>query len=453
LWVTVNDRGNVGIGGDLQDSASLTISILPINDPPGIVTSTQKNLLEDAQNAFIPMVVQDVDADENPKDALAAVTVTLRLTDAQGQPLTTVGTLAVSENVTGGIQHGGNGRILGNGTAALTISGSPVAITNTFAATGGVHYMPAANWHGSLRLVATVEDHGNTDYRTNAPSLSHTVTVTINVTAVNDPPSALPQTVETLEDQAVAITLTGDDGDPEVAQVLTFKLVDGPTYGTLTGFNPATGAVTYTPSADFNGTDTFTFTVTDDHRAGSPPNLTSAPGTVTITVIPVNKPPVAHPQSVTTAEDQPVQITLTGEDGDPEVHQVLTFTITTPPQHGTLGPIDPATGAVVYTPDPDFNGTDSFAFTVTDDASAGQPANLTSPPATVLITVIPVNKPPVADPQTVMTDMNTASVITIDRRRWRSGSSASPDVCGSGWAEPRDAQQFRSVGGHRGLYA
>jgi VCBS repeat-containing protein len=422
LWVTVNDRGNVGLDGALQDSASLTISILPVNDPPGIATSTQKNLSEDAQNAFVPMVVQDLDADENPKDALAAVTVTLRLTDAQGQPLTTVGTLEVSENVAGGIQHGGNGRILGNGTAALTISGSPVAITNTFAATGGVHYLPAADWHGSLRLVATVEDHGNTDYRTNAPSLSHTVTVTINVTAVNDPPSALPQTAETLEDQAADITLTGNDGDPEVVQVLTFKLVDEPTYGTLTGFNSATGAVTYTPGADFNGTDTFTFTVTDDHRAGSPSSLTSTPATVTINVIPVNKPPVANPQEVETLEDQPATIVLTGEDSDPEVEQVLTFTITTPPQHGTLGPVDPATGAVVYTPDPDFNGTDSFAFTVTDDASAGQPANLTSEPATVLITVIPVNKPPVADPQTVMTDMGAATLITL------TGDDGDPEV-------------------------
>jgi hypothetical protein len=422
LWVTVNDRGNIGIGGVQEVSASATISILPINDAPLIQSTTQRTISEDAQNVFIPMVVQDVDADENPKDPLAAVTVTLRLTNAQGQPLTTGGTLAVLDGITGGIQNGVNGRILGNGTASLTISGSPVAITNTFAAMGGVHYIPAASWHGSLRLVATVEDHGNTDYRTNAPSLSHTVTVTINVTSVNDPPIALPQTVQTLEDQAVGITLTGDDGDPEVVQVLTFTLVTAPSHGTLTGFNPATGAVTYTPHPDFNGTDSFTFTVTDDHRAGSPPNLTSAPGTVTITVVPVNKPPVAHPQSVTTAEDQPVSITLTGADGDPEVNQVLTFTITTPPQYGTLGLINQATGAVTYTPGPDFNGTDSFAFTVTDDASAGQPANLTSLPATVLITVTPVNKRPVAHPQTVMTDMGAATVITL------TGDDRDPEV-------------------------
>ncbi|TVS20550.1 MAG: tandem-95 repeat protein [Planctomycetaceae bacterium] len=423
LVVTVNDRGNVGIGGPLVVSESVTLSILPVNDPPRIQSTTQKTLLEDATNAYIPITVTDVDADENPADPLAAVTVTLRLTDAQGRPLTTAGTLAVSESVAGGIEHDVNGRISGNETAALTISGSPVAITNTFGATGGVHFLPAENFNGSLRLVATVEDHGNTDYRDDAPSLSHTVTVTINVTAVNDPPIALPQTVQTVEDHSVSITLTGDDGDPEVVQVLTFAIFDGPSFGTLTGFNPVTGQVTYTPDPDFAGTDTFTFTVTDDDRAGQPANLTSEPGTVTIIVAPVNKPPVAHPQEVTTAEDEPITITLTGDDGDPEVDQVLTFTITTPPQFGTLGIIDQATGAVSYTPNPDFNGTDSFAFTVTDDDQAGEPAGLTSDPAVVTINITPVNKPPIAHPQDdVKTGQNDSIVITL------TGEDGDPEV-------------------------
>ena len=106
--------------------------------------------------------------------------------------------------------------------------------------------------------------------------------------------------------------------------------------------------------------------------------------------VPVNEPPSANAKKVPTPEDTPVTITLTGEDGDPEEDQTLTFALDTGPTHGTLGSIDPSTGEVIYTPDGNYNGPDSFTFTVTDDDTAGDPANLTSKPATVSIDVMPV---------------------------------------------------------------
>src|SRR5207249_2951225 len=126
-------------------------------------------------------------------------------------------------------------------------------------------------------------------------------------------------------------------------------------------------------------------------------------------------------QTVTTAEDTDKTITLTGDDGDPEVTQSLTFTITTLPVKGALyqtadgvtrGAAITATGTAVtdslgrliFAPDTNENGTGyaSFQFTVTDDASAGGPA-LTSAAATVTINVAPVNDTPTADGQTVIT--------------------------------------------------
>ncbi len=64
--------------------------------------------------------------------------------------------------------------------------------------------------------------------------------------------------------------------------------------------------MTYTPAANYNGPDSFTFTVNDG-------TVTSAPATVSITVTAVNDPPVANPQAVTTPEDTAKAITLTGQ--------------------------------------------------------------------------------------------------------------------------------------------
>ena len=96
---------------------------------------------------------------------------------------------------------------------------------------------------------------------------------------------------------------------------------------------------------------------------------------------PVNEVPIANAQSVTTAEDTASTITLTGSD--PE-GQPLTYTVTSEPTHGTLSGTAPD---LTYTPDANYNGPDSFEFTVSDGVH-------TSAPATVTIDVTPVNDLP-----------------------------------------------------------
>jgi hypothetical protein len=131
--------------------------------------------------------------------------------------------------------------------------------------------------------------------------------------------------------------------------------------------------LTYTPNLNFNGSDSFTFKVSDGR-------LDSDVAMVSITVTAVNDTPTANLQSVSTAEGTAVTITLTGSDleGTP-----LTFMIVTPPTHGTLSAITDTsctagtcTATVTFTPDVGFTGLDSFAFMVSEGALPSAQADL-----------------------------------------------------------------------------
>jgi len=217
---------------------------------------------------------------------------------------------------------------------------------------------------------------------------SDTVQVTVDpAVAGNNPPVADDQSVSTPEDTALPITLTGSDPDGDA---ITFALGTGPANGTLSGTAPN---VTYTPSAGFNGADSFTFTVNDG-------TVDSAAATVSISVGAVNDAPTADDQSVSTDEDTPLPITLTGSDPDGDA---LTFAIGTQPTNGTLSGVAPN---VTYTPNAEFNGADSFTFTVND-------GTVDSAAATVSITVNAVNDAPTADDQSVTTNQDVAFDITL----------------------------------------
>jgi hypothetical protein len=183
-------------------------------------------------------------------------------------------------------------------------------------------YTPDGDFNGGDSFTFKVND-GTVD--------SALATVEITVNSANDAPVADPQSVETAEDSAKAITLTGSDVDGDS---LTFTVVSGPSDGVLSGTAPN---LTYTPNDDFNGADSFTFTVNDG-------TVDSAVATVDITITPVNDPPVADSQSVSTSEDTAKPITLTASDIDGDG---LSFAVATPPSHGSLS----GSGAnLTYTP-------------------------------------------------------------------------------------------------------
>jgi hypothetical protein len=155
---------------------------------------------------------------------------------------------------------------------------------------------------------------------------------------------------------------------------VTFFVVTGPANGTLSGNAPN---LTYTPTADFNGSDSFTFQASD---GAADSNL----ATVSITVNPVPDAPVADDLAMTTSEDTAAAVTLTGSDADGDP---VTFSVASGPSNGTLSGTVPT---LTYTPDADFFGSDSFTY----EASAG---GLDSNIATVTITVNAVNDAPLAD--------------------------------------------------------
>jgi hypothetical protein len=194
--------------------------------------------------------------------------------------------------------------------------------------------------------------------------------VLIQGVLLNNPPVANSQTVSLDEDTSLSINLTGSDpdGDP-----LTYSIVQPPAHGTLSGTAPS---VVYQPAPDFNGSDSFTFVVNDGQ-------LTSNPATVSITVTPINDAPQAQSQTLTMDEDGTLAITLVATDPDGDF---LTYNLASNPGHGTLSGTLPE---LIYTPDANYFGPDSFSFTATD-------GTLTSEIGTINITINSVNDVPVA---------------------------------------------------------
>jgi VCBS repeat-containing protein len=183
--------------------------------------------------------------------------------------------------------------------------------------------------------------------------------------------------VSTLEDVPTSATLTASDpdGDP-----LTYSIASQPTMGSAEITNAATGNFTYTPDPNKTGTDNFSFKAND----GTSDSNTA---TVTITIAADNDAPIAEAGTLTTDEDTPAtnrKLNASDPDGD-----LLTYRIDKAPTWGSAVIDDPATGDYTYTPDPDENGPDSFTFIASDGSTD---SNI----ATVIVTINPVNDPPVA---------------------------------------------------------
>ncbi len=173
-----------------------------------------------------------------------------------------------------------------------------------------------------------------------------------------------------------------NDSDPEMDPIIAV-LDAGPANAQSFTLN-ADGSFDYTPNADFNGADSFTYFVNDGQA-------NSAPATVTITVNPINDPPVAADDAATTNEDTQIDIDALANDSDVDGSlDPATVNVTSGPANGTTS-VNPATGVVTYTKSGDFNGADSFVYEVCDD---GTPLPALCSSASVSITVDPVNDAP-----------------------------------------------------------
>jgi VCBS repeat-containing protein len=246
---------------------------------------------------------------------------------------------------------------------------------------GSLTYTPAANFNGSDSFTYKAND-GTVD--------SNTATVNITVNAVNDAPVTIPQSISVDEDGSVSIILTGSDVDGDA---LTFSVTADPVHGTLSGTAPD---LTYTPNADYNGADNFTFKVSD--------GFLEAQAQITITVNPINDAPVAVLDAYETDENAPLDVPAPGVlandtdvDGD-----ALTAVLVGSVSHGTL--VFNADGSFLYTPEANFNGEDSFTYKANDGV-----ADSNGVTGTIKIHV--VNYPPSASNDTYNTDEDTTLTI------------------------------------------
>ncbi|HEX3013691.1 MAG TPA: tandem-95 repeat protein, partial [Methanobacterium sp.] len=264
----------------------------------------------------------------------------------------------------------------------LSVNATPTTIykTQTSTVTADLnHYMDSNGNIGALRdyipdvpVTFAVDANGNLDSlsgiisngqnaTTNFTATqigSATVNATVDgftvnqlITIMNRAPVAQNDS-KTIDEDTTAtgqITATDADGD-----TLTYTKYISPAHGSVTVNN--NGTWTYTPEANYNGLDNFKVLVSDSNGG-------TAVSTVFITVNSVNDIPVAQNDTATTKEDKSINISVLGNDSDVDGDS-LTVTNVTQPNHGaaTIN----ADGTVIYTPNSNWYGLDSFTYTVSD---------------------------------------------------------------------------------------
>src|SRR5207249_10690744 len=210
----------------------------------------------------------------------------------------------------------------GNALTAVLVSGPAHAAAFSLNPDGSFSYTPSANYHGPDSF----------SYRANDGLTNSGVgTVSLTVTPLNDAPVAVNDTVSTSEDTPVTIAPLVNDFDVD-GDALTLTSA-----GTVNGtVNIAGTNLVFTPSANFNGAASITYTISDGHDG-------TASATVAVTVTPANDAPVASSQDLSLSEDTAEAIALTGSDVD---GNPLTFAIATGPANGVISGFNDQKSAV-----------------------------------------------------------------------------------------------------------
>ena len=340
ITVTVNYAG----GGTASDSFALVVT--SVNDAPSFVKGADQTVAEDA----------------GPQTVLGWATAVSPGPNESSQ----VVTFTVSNNTNAALF-----------STAPAVSGS-----------GTLTYTPAPNASGTATITISARDDGGTADGGQDTSAAQTFTITVN--AVNDPPVAQGQSVTTPEDTSRFIGFTATDVE---GGVLTYTVVSGPAHGTLTG-NGASR--TYTPAANYNGPDSFTFKATDSGGADS------QAATISITVTAVNDAPVntvpapqvtdqntplvfstANTNAVSVADvdagSDPLRVTLTAANGVLSLGGTtgLTFTAGDGTDDaamtfaGAVADLNAALVGLAFRPTNGFSGPASLQISTNDQGSTG----------------------------------------------------------------------------------
>ncbi|MFP3914775.1 MAG: Ig-like domain-containing protein, partial [Actinomycetota bacterium] len=184
---------------------------------------------------------------------------------------------------------------------------------------------------------------------------------------VNAVPVANDDSATTDEDVAVDIDVRANDSDADQPLTdLTVEVVSDPANGSLALLGD--GVIRYTPNLNFNGEDTFTYQVNDG-------TALSNEATVTVTVDPVNDAPVANDDSVPGLANTPLDIDVLANDTDVDGDDLIVASITQP-DNGSVA-VAGDSKSVTYTPDPGFDGEDTFTYLASDGVAPSNEATVT----------------------------------------------------------------------------
>ena len=380
--LTVNEDTplNLVLQGTDTDGDALTYSV--VNSPTrGQLTGVAPNLTySPAPNDYGTDSLTFVVNDGQVTSAVATVLITIL--PVNDSPVAIAQTVTTAQNSSVTITLDGSDPE-GDLLTGLIVT----APTNGTASVTGrqILYTPGVNYSGDDQITFRLNDGG-------ASSADATISITVVPPIVvvpqitNQAPVATNESLTVNEDTPLNLVLQGTDTDGDA---LTYSVVNSPTRGQLTGVAPN---LTYSPAPNDYGTDSLTFVVNDGQ-------VTSAVATVLITILPVNDSPVAIAQTVTTAQNSSVTITLDGSDPEGDL---LTGLIVTAPTNGTAS----VTGRqILYTPGVNYSGDDQITFRLNDGGAS-------SADATISITVVaPTIAPIVAAVQAPATPI-TVSVTT-----------------------------------------
>jgi len=240
-------------------------------------------------------------------------------------------------------------------------------------ANGDIVYTSSTNYNGSDSFTISYKD---------AAGIAQTKVINVNVLPVNDAPVAADNF------PVSAPALTNEDTKLDILALTGATDVDGDTLSlySTSGFSHGSASISgsklvYTPALNYYGNDSFTFTISDGHGG-------YASKVINLVIAPVNDAPVAANDSFSTNEETAVLVDVLANDKDVEdgFFPYQKIAISTQPLHGTVAV--QTSGKILYTPNADYYGADSFKYTVTDSGG------LVSAAATASINVINLNDSP-----------------------------------------------------------
>jgi hypothetical protein len=368
--VTVRARDNGGTANGGRDTSAgevFSIAVKPVNDPPSFAAGADQSVPEDAGAQAVPRWATNVDPGP-PNES--------------GQTVSFVVT---------------NGR-----PALFTEGGQPKVHED-----GSLTYTPAANVNGSATVTVRAKDDGGTANGGDNTSPARPFTITVG--PVNDPPSFTVGPDQTDLEDAGLQTLTAwatdiSPGPPdESGQQVSFVVSND--NAALFGTQPAVapnGTLSYQPAPNAHGTASVTVRARDDGGGAD----TSPPETFTITVTPVNDPPIANPDSATVGESDAGGATFNVLSNDTDIDSGDVLSLSSHDDstisNGTL--TSNGGGSFTYVPDPGFSGTETFTYVVADSSGATASASVT-------ITVTSVPNSPVAGSDAYLTPQDTSLTV------------------------------------------